>query len=356
MTKILIIKFRHIGDVLLSTPLVASLKATFPESQIDLAVNDYCAAIVEHHPDISAVFSYPRKEWKKLPFWNRLRKEIGFLHQFSNKYDMVINLTEGDRGHIISAISGAEKRFGYVKSESFLSRIARYDGSVDWGAEAHTVEKDLSFLSFLDHANRISRVQVGTTPDDDKQVVDFLEKNKIDGYVVIHPVSRGLYKCWAADRFAKVVDYIEQEAGLRVVLTSSPDPVEVEILEKVISECKSQPLVTTHDFSLTAYKVLVERAQCFVGIDSAPMHIAASTNTPVIALFGASKPHLWGPWDNVCGAGYTFSDGVQHSGKNTVIAKIDYDLFGTDGYKREEYEIDIPASQVLTEVKRVLAG
>ncbi len=113
--KILIIKFRNIGDVLLITPLVSNLKAYYEETQIDVAVNHHTEPMINLNPNINKVIIYERGLVKNSSLFIKIWKEIKFFISFRKKnYDMVINLTEGDRGAIISWLTKAPVRIGYL--------------------------------------------------------------------------------------------------------------------------------------------------------------------------------------------------------------------------------------------------
>ncbi|MGH1460819.1 MAG: putative lipopolysaccharide heptosyltransferase III [Neptuniibacter sp.] len=353
--KILVIKFRHIGDVLLSTPLIESLSLTYPEATIDVAVNDYCESVVAHNPHIKKVISYSRKKGQKRGFWKKLTDELKYLSQFYHQYDLVLNLTEGDRGCLITAISGAKARIGFHKKDSFLFRLAGFTAVTPWLEAIHTVKKDLRLLEHLPEAKESTRVLLGASEEDQASARSLVKRYDLgDDFIVIHPVSRGLYKCWHEQRVASLVDYLMQQRSKKVLLTASPDPVEADMLEKIARLCESSPVVAAGELNLPAYRVLVDLAELYIGIDSAPTHIAASTGTPTIALFGSSKPHIWGPWDNQQGADYEVRDGVQQSGKNTLIAKMDLSKFEIDGYQHPELRIDLDVDEVISEVDRIL--
>ena len=119
--KILLVKFRNIGDVLLITPLVSNLKAYYKEAQIDVAVNHHTESMVTLNPNINKVIIYKRELIKTSTLFIKIWKEAKFFFSFRKEnYDMVINLTEGDRGSIISWITKAPVRIGYLDKNSFF--------------------------------------------------------------------------------------------------------------------------------------------------------------------------------------------------------------------------------------------
>ena len=121
--KILVIKFRHIGDVLLTNPLIRNLKLNFPQAKIDVVINKECEDVLKYNPNINKIFTYNRKEIKKLWFFKKIIKEIKFLNKFKN-YDMVINTTEGDRGAFIAKFSKAKIKIGYLPKKNILLKNA----------------------------------------------------------------------------------------------------------------------------------------------------------------------------------------------------------------------------------------
>ena len=119
--KILILKFRNIGDVLLITPLLSNLKQYYPKAQIDVAINKGTESMVSLNPNINKLFIYDRGLIKSLPFIKKLWKELQFSFAFrQEQYDMVINLTEGDRGAQIAWLSSAPIRIGYPNKNRIL--------------------------------------------------------------------------------------------------------------------------------------------------------------------------------------------------------------------------------------------
>ena len=111
--KILLLKFRNIGDVLLITPLISNLKAYYKDAQIDVAVNRNTEPMVILNPNINKVIIYERELFKTSSLLIKIWKEAKFFFSFRKEnYDMVINLTEGDRGAIISWLTKAPVRIG----------------------------------------------------------------------------------------------------------------------------------------------------------------------------------------------------------------------------------------------------
>src|SRR5690242_10379919 len=111
-SNILVIKLRNIGDVLLSSPLFSNLRLAYPAARITALVNAGTEQMLLGHPDIDEVLVYDRRI-KKEPLLTRMRKEAAFYAKVRGKrFDLVLNLTEGDRGALLALVSGARMRVG----------------------------------------------------------------------------------------------------------------------------------------------------------------------------------------------------------------------------------------------------
>lgn len=354
--KILVTKFRNIGDVLLSSPVFSSLKAIYPESELHVAVNDFCVQVVADNPFIDKVIPYSRMDRKTQSLFQRLRSETEFYRQFTGQYDLVINLTEGDRGCIISCLSGASTRMGYIKKANLMTHLSRFDTSFDSQAEFHTVQKDLQFIEALDSSKLIQRVSLPWQQKHKDKVDRLLSvKGILDGFVLVHPVSRWMFKCWNVQKMAAALDHIQKYSGRQVLLTTSPDPAEVRMARDLVSRCQHKPCSLGETISLQEYSYLSSKASLFFGVDTAPMHIAAANDTPVIALFGASKPEVWGPWDNRLGSTYQRTTGVQKNGIHSIISNSNLELETVQGETKSPGMDAIELDEVITLLDEVIS-
>lgn len=290
---ILVIKLRNIGDVLLTTPAFKALKETFPDARITAVVPAGTEEMLTLNPNVSDIVTFKKCAG--------LMGELDFIRRIrAKKFELAINMTEGDRGAIIALLSGARYRIGidplgkgFIGKKYLFTHLVRYayDGR-------HKAAMDLDVLRPLGVRDIKPEVQLFTSPEDDRYVDGLLSSNGIGkGYsvAVIHPTSRWLFKCWRDEAVAEVIDYLEGR-GVRTVLTSGPDYKELERARNIISLAKSSPLDLSGRLTLKRLAALYKRSALFFGVDTAPMHMAAAVGTPVIALFGPSDSNIWGPF------------------------------------------------------------
>jgi heptosyltransferase-3 len=143
------------------------------------------------------------------------------------------------------------------------------------------------------------RVEIFFTREDQDSIEGLLREGGLgshDATVHIHPTSRWLFKCWRDEGMARVIDRLEETGKVKVVLTGGNEERERKKIEAILACCKTRPINLSGKITLKQLAALSQRSLFFIGVDTAPMHIAAAVGTPVIALFGPSGEFHWGPW------------------------------------------------------------
>ena len=287
--KILIIKLRHIGDVLLSTPVLRALRDAFPDAQLTMLVNRGTEGVLAHHPDVNEVLCLEKGAWvDQCKFVYGLR-ERGF--------DCVIDLTDGDRSAVISFATGAPIRIGFNAEHRWrgllYSRVVK-----PRPVDQHRVEYDLCALRALGLDPKRGMPTVSVSESEEKMADQWLNEQGLTGdhalpLVLLQPGARYSLKVWPPERFAQLSDRLVERFHCRILLGG--DQREREVAEQVARKTHCAPIVVAGKFSLLQYAALVKRCALFVGNDGGAMHIAATVGTPVVALFGPTYPERWGP-------------------------------------------------------------
>lgn len=349
--KILIIKFRNIGDVLLSTPLIANIRHHYPDSSIDFALNKDCEEMLSLNPNINRLIAYDRDKVKKFGWLKQFIEELKFIrHIRSSCYDMVINLTEGDRGAQLAFFSGAKYKLGFPVRKGLLSKLDIFDKVGNDKKCQHTVEKDLQFITLLGKKIVKKSVDIYWPKTIESEVEHLLKEHTIGAFIHVHPVSRWMFKCWEDDRMASIIDFFQSKEKLNVIVTGSPVKSEMDRIEKILSLCHTNPIDLSGKLTLKHLACLSSKAEMFFGVDTAPMHMAA-VNTSVVALFGASEAIKWGPWDNQLGGAY-LNNGLQSNGLHQVFGSDNHEIIYLDGIKKTMGMLDIDLNSVLRELDK----
>ncbi len=301
LRRVLVIKLRHHGDVLLTSPVFSVLKRHAPQIEIDALVYADTAAMLTLHPDIAQVNTIDRG-WKKRGILAQAAAEFGLFRRLrARDYDLVIHLTEHPRGAWLTRLLGA--RYGVARAlrgkPSFWRRSFTHLYSHPLNARRHTVELNLDALR-----------RIGVQPEADERrlllvpgaaaearIAALLADHQLatGGFIHFHPASRWQFKCWTTEKNAELLQRW-QAAGRRLVVTCAPDTREREFIAAILHKAAVPVVDLSGQLGLKELAALSARAALFVGVDSAPMHIAAAVGTPVVALFGPSGELEWGPW------------------------------------------------------------
>lgn len=288
--KILVIKLRHLGDVLLTTPVFQVLKERFPNAEIDAYINREAFPILEENPYLNELIGYDRS-LKKRGFFSRIFREVALLWKIRQKgYDLVLNFTEGDRGVLAAFFSKAKVRVGNLPKSKWmkklLTHIAKQPSSL-----RHTVEKNLDLLR-----------KIGIFPKPEQKRLYFpLPREKENllqdraPFILIHPTSRWKFKCWPVEKMQKLIQELLQR-GETIVLTGGSDPEEMEMARKIAEDFPIENLVGK--ISLKELGLYIQAAKLVICVDSLPLHLASCFQKPNLALFGPTSEITWGPWQN----------------------------------------------------------
>ena len=302
--RVLVVKLRHHGDVLLSSALFNALKARMPTAQIDAYIYKDTLPMLEGHPAIHAFHLYDYS-WKQLGLWRRIGRELALLRAIRGRsYDLVINLTEGDRGALCALFSGARYRVGWAP-EGGAGRFKRrlYTHIVKRPRlPRHMVELN------LDAARRIGifpepeqRDLVFAIPEAARERVRELLReagSREREFALLHPTSRWLFKCWPSARVAALVRELHAK-GVRVAMSAAPDAAELAMIDDVLRACPDVPVINfAGRLNLKELGALIDACRCLICVDSVPMHMASALKRPCVALFGPSSETVWGPWLN----------------------------------------------------------
>ncbi|MDE3046458.1 MAG: putative lipopolysaccharide heptosyltransferase III [Verrucomicrobiota bacterium] len=289
--KILIIKLRQLGDVLLTGPVFSALKKKFPAAEIDAYVYSEAIPLLEKHPAVHACIGYDR-QWKKRGLFARLTQEGRLLRQIrARRYDLVINLTEGDRGAIAAKCSGAPVRVGFDPGRKGLfGKKGLYTHVVkSCTTLRHTVERNLDAVR-----------RIGLFPDwEDRELYFHVPKELLgsnpDPYILIHPTSRWRFKCWPVANMRALAEALIAK-GKSLVFTSGPDPDERAMVREI---CQGLPVRDlSGQISLQQLGALIAQSELLICVDSLPFHLASALKKRVVALFGPTSDITWGPWRN----------------------------------------------------------
>jgi len=301
--KILLVRLRLIGDVVFTTPAIRALRRRFPDARISYIVEKSAAPVVRGNPHLDEIIvvSDPHEP-------GRLRRDLALVRRLRReRYDLAIDFHGGPRSSLLAWASGAPKRIGFEvtgRSWMYTTRVPRPRVL----RPRHSVETQWDLL-----------VPLGIAPpnmedDPTEMVLDPVAAASVDrrlaeagvgpehAIVVIHVSAGNPFRRWPAESFVDlVVRLASSDRHRRIILTSGPS--DATAAAHVAGEARAR-LAATHraavlqcgEFDLAELRALIGRSAVYIGGDSGPLHIAGTTPTPVVGLYGPTLPVRSEPW------------------------------------------------------------
>jgi len=284
--RALVVVCRYMGDVLLATPLARSLATA--GYTVDWLVASGTQAMLEAQPFAHAVYTISAATpW---------REQLTLGRRLWHKYDAAFVLTASDRPMAL-AFAASRKVYALIpaKGKQYAWKRCLSSQWIPYEDKQHMVWRamHLGQLAGLPTCNEIG---LEWTNDDTQLLRRYLPWDLEIPYVHLHPFARWPYKWWNRKSWRDLVEHILNE-GLRVAITGSPQENK-EACKLVEEYAADKVCVLAGKLNWRQLACLSHCASAYIGLDTANTHLAASTGTPVIALFGPTDPRIWGPWPN----------------------------------------------------------
>ncbi|MDD5428222.1 MAG: glycosyltransferase family 9 protein [Candidatus Omnitrophica bacterium] len=284
--NILVIKISAIGDVILSVPSLRAIRQKYPKANIKVLVGVQAREVLDRCPYINEriVCDFKGKHRGLSGLWT-LGKELR-----RSCFDIVIDLQNSKKSHILAALSFAQLRYGYDnKKLSFLLN--------------KKIRDDAPHLDPIEHQFRTLRMAgikpenkcLGLWPSEAEE--EQAEKLLTDGWmkpsaglvgINVRASARWVTKNWPIANIAELCDALAEGFNVRAVLTGAEE--DIGFAQAIAKASKAKPLIAAGRTGILELAALMKHFKVYLTPDSAPMHIAAAMGTPCVALFGPTDP------------------------------------------------------------------
>ena len=286
-----------------TTPAIHALRRHFPAARIDYLVEPAAAAIVRHDPDLTHVIEVERPRGLR-----RIGYDLALARRLrATRYDVAIDFHGGPRAAWLVRATGARQRIGY----DIPGRRFCYTTRVPWHPDLlpprHSVLNQWDVLTPLGiAAPDPARDAVRMTPGADAigQASHRLAEAGVAAsapLVVVHVSASNPFRRWPRESFARVAATLAAgDPARRIMITAGPS--EADAADAIAAEAArlagpaAAAILRCGEPSLEELQVIMTRAELFIGGDSGPLHVAATTRVPVVALFGPTLPARSMPW------------------------------------------------------------
>ena len=288
----LVVCTRRIGDVLLATPVVRSIKSAYPDAAVDMLVFEGTQDIVSANPDIRRVVTVAERP--------ALGPHLAMLGSLWRRYDLALSALAGDRPTFHAWVAGRYRVGTLLADKKSWWKRKLLDTWVPFdNLGTHTVVMNLRLLEGLGITPCATPVVEWTRGDEEatRRLLPAIAGGQ--PYAVLHVSPKFAYKMWTVAGWVALSRWLT-DSGLTAVVTGGNAPAEQAYCEDVVRRLPEGSVNLAGQVRLPALGYLLSRAALYVGTDTAVSHMAAAVGVPTVVLFGPSNPVKWGPWPKGC--------------------------------------------------------
>lgn len=285
-SRILVIRRRAIGDVLVSLDVARALREAWPQAHLGFVVDAAGAVLVEGHRFVDEVLVYDRKRFSSGPVVSRIRNGLGWLARLRAwRADLVVDLLGTPQTALWSALSGAAVRVGPRRRQRTwaYNRLVEPEDTTRFAGER-----------FLDWARALELDPGAWRPHAPPVAVEqraaLAGRDDARPLVILNPSATWPAKAWPAEHFATLARRLGEDCDVRVAWGPGEEAVRDAIVEGSSAIARALPPT-----SLPELGAWLGRAALVITTDSGPKHLAVAMGTPTLTLFGSTNPRGWQP-------------------------------------------------------------
>jgi heptosyltransferase I len=287
--EIAIVMLSALGDAVHVLPVVNALKRKWPESRITWVIQPVPYQLVRNHEAVDDFIVFQRRRGvRAVASYRELRRAFQGRH-----FDLVINLQVYLKAGLITALTPARIKLGFDRKRARDMNWLFTNRRIPARSMQHVQDQYFEFIEHLGVDPEPVEWRIQLTPEERAAQSRFFEPLGRTCAIVVGTSKPA--KNWAPDRYARVIEALETEFGLRAVLVGSSSAVETEIAERILQSSRVRPLnALGNDLRRLVY--LLDGASLVISPDTGPLHIARALDKPVIGLFGYTNPKRYGPY------------------------------------------------------------
>lgn len=284
--RILVIRRRYLGDIVLLGSVLRNLHLHWPDAHVTVLTEPAYAGVLPLNPDVNGALTFPRGLSGWFTFLRRIRR-ARFTH--------VLDFDNTDKTALVTRLTGAPVRATYDRELIpfrhrgwYTHRATVTNAFYD---SHHITDTYLALAASIGVPAASREVRLVPHPEDITTARRFIYPG--GRKVLIHPGSRSEHRIWPAERFAAVADRIQNETDAQVFITAGPR--EQRHIQEIRGIANSHLVIADPPRTVGGLAALLAQFDVFLCHDSGPMHIAAAVGTPVVALFGSQNATIWRP-------------------------------------------------------------
>jgi len=353
--RILVVRLRSIGDIVLLTPALRLLKEWRPDLRISAVIESRFRELLEANPDVEEILNPGEGHG-----WEKIKSRLQAVREIRRRsFSLCVNLHGGPASVFLTRWSSAGIKVGFhhYRARSAYNILVPDAKLILDQTTVHTAELQAAAFFHLGLPRRnVPGARLVVTPhhqDQWKEKLAVLGVGRDKEYALIHPTALYATKQWAPQNFALLGNYLQREKGLLPIYSCGPG--ESSVLDAV-EQAAGAAIRRLDGASLGEFAAALAGARLFVGNDSGPAHMAQALQRPLVVIFGSSSSVIWGPWRRAGTLAVTRED--RTSSVARVVQNF-YDCNPCPGdrcyrFERPECILSVSYEQVQTAVDEVL--
>ena len=300
LMNILVLRYRFIGDTIMTVPFLRNLRHAHPDARIDLVIAPYSSDVLLGIPYVDNLIEYdpPTAHQDSSGRHRTLGSKIRFIKELrAGRYDKAYILKRSLSSALIAFLSGAKERIGFdTEHRGFLltKRIA-------YRRDRHEIQNFLEILRADGVPVTSDHLEAWLSEDEVSFAAKFLAKEGCPvetPLIGIHPFSAITERAWPVERFVEVANALQKKHRARILLFGGQRDMEAASdMEKRI---QPRPIMAAGRTDLRQTMALLSKCSLLICNDSGIMHLAAALDVALVALFGPQTPDLFGPSGKRC--------------------------------------------------------
>lgn len=291
--RILVIRYRFIGDTILTVPFLRNLRRAYPQATIDVLVGPQSGEVLQGCPyvnelitfDTTRFHKYDRGPGKQRNFWS-------YVWQLRRRsYQLVFVLKRSWSSAVLAFLIGAKYRVGYARQ----GRQMLLTHSIPWNKNTHEVDSTLDVLRAGGIATVDDHLEAWISEDEQNSIIRLVpELNIKQPRMLIHAAAAHPDKLYPLESWAKIIGALHEKWRVIPFFTGASE--DRSLYEQLIKMSSIKGVNLAGKLSLRQSMALYKNMHLAVCVDSGPAHLCAAVGTPTVAIFGPTDPVRWRPY------------------------------------------------------------
>jgi heptosyltransferase I len=289
--EVCIVMLSAIGDAVHVLPVANALRRHWPEARITWVIQPVPHLLVRDHPAIDEFLIFRRR--RGLAAWEGFR-ELALSYP-QRPYDLLIALQVYFKAGVLTGLAPARVKLGFDRERARDLNWLFTHERIPFDGQRHVQDQYLEFLAYLGIDPHPVTWGIGPGPEEQRAQARFFDELGRPACAVVVGTSKAA-KNWTAEGYARVLEALESDFGLRPVLVGGPAPAERAMADRVLALTRATSVVDALGDDVRRLVWILDGSALAISPDTGPLHIARALETPVVGLYGYTNPKRTGPW------------------------------------------------------------